>query len=155
MKKSFRSFILFITCSCLSLNAVARWQTDSFTSGELKHHIASAETGKYGTEFELFCSNFDSRISATLYLPQQRYLNRETIKVHMRVDKEKLWTFYGTRHSMAVVIPNIPSQLLTQLSRGNRVIITFPVSGTKKQTEQYALKNSAKTVTSLTSQCRT
>ncbi|MCL6270703.1 hypothetical protein M3P05_12290 [Sansalvadorimonas sp. 2012CJ34-2] len=147
------SFLLLVVLTALPTSLFAAWQVKSFATGSFKHHIAAAGTNRHNAELDLFCDNFDTRIAAALYLPDQRFMQREIIKVNMRVDKQQLWSFDAMRHSMSVVIPEVPEQLLIQLAKGNRVLITYPVAKNKNKTEQFTLRSSAKTLSSLKSNC--
>ena len=145
--------VLCLLLTFVTLPSIATWEQGSFASGSIKHNFANSGPNRQGAEFEIFCGIHDFRLSGALYLPSHKFLNRENIKVRLRVDKQPLWTFTATRHAMAIVIPDTPAQLLSQLSKGNRAILTFPVTKDKSQTEQFILQNSARTLTSLQSIC--
>ena len=154
-----KAFSLFLS-ALLSLSALfisgptqAAWQYETFKSGSIQHQVAVSAPQKNNRELEVFCSSRNRNLSLALYLPDQRFRRRDQIEIHVQVDKKATRKLIATRHAMAITSPNISRDLITELSSGNRVRVTFPISTKSKQTEVFPLRQSARALSSVLSQC--
>ena len=149
----FLSALFSLSTLFISGQAQAAWQHETFKSGSIRHQVAVSAPQKNNRELEVFCTSRNTKLSLALYLPDQRFRKRDQIEIHVQVDKKATRKLTATRHAMAIISPNISKDLITELSSGNRVGVTFPVSANSKQTEVFPLRQSAKALTSVTNQC--
>ncbi len=144
---------MLVTLLGFPLMSQAQWSYDTFKSGKLAHHTATSAPTRNNSELDVFCTNNDSRITMAAYLPRQRMGRRTQVLVEVRVDKEQIWRLPASRHSMALVFRHTPKELLNQLALGNRVRVTYPVSGKKTDTDIFTLSRSSRALADLKNAC--
>ncbi|CAM3816529.1 hypothetical protein [Parendozoicomonas haliclonae] len=142
---------LFIATLLPSI-AQAKWSYSTFQSGSLTHWIAASDSNR-DRQLELFCSRQDKFASLALYVPEQRFSKREPIEIFVRIDKQKNWKLTGFRHAMAVIAPDTPQELIRQLAKGNKVLVTYETSEKEKESFHFPLNGSANALYSLQQKC--
>ena len=153
-KLPFALFSLVVLATLtLPEQALATWQFDTFKSGSLHHQVAASAPQKNGRELEVFCSATKPGLTLALYLPDQRFRRRDAVRISLQVDRKRTWNLKATRHAMAIIAPGVSSQIIQDLSSGNRARITFPVSAQSKQTEVFPLRRSSAALARVVERC--
>ena len=157
MQKSnaFLPLCAFVLLSISPLSQ-AEWVFDTFSSGNLKHHIARSDTLSAHQTLEFFCTTYDPQLAIAMYLPDQNQRKKITTSFHLRVDKERQWTLPASAHTMSLISRQTPSpELLSDMKTGNRVTVTYPLSKDTNTSLHFNLKGSGKAIARLEKQCTT
>ena len=137
-------------------SAAADWAFDTFSSGNLKHHIARSDSLPGGHTFELFCTNYDPLLTSALYIPKQNIRKKTSRVMTIRIDRGRQWKLPASAHTMSLVSRQvIDPELLSDLKAGNRVNIQYPQNSKESATLHFALKGSGKALARLEKHCTT
>ncbi|GFS15212.1 hypothetical protein ElyMa_001443500 [Elysia marginata] len=133
---------------------MADWSFDIFTSGSLRHYIARSDRLPDSKTFELFCTNYDSQVTAALFIPEQNQRKKSLKNLNIRVDQGRQWSIRASAHTMSLVSrQTLSHSLLSDLKTGNRVTVTYPLSKDKNTSLRFSLKGSGKALARLEKQC--
>ncbi|GAA4647827.1 hypothetical protein GCM10023116_00890 [Kistimonas scapharcae] len=152
------AFLPLFTFMLLSISpfSQADWVFDTFSSGNMKHHIARSDTLSTHQSLELFCTTYDPQLAIAMYLPGQNQRKKITTSFSLRVDKERQWTLPASAHTMSLISRQTPSQeLLSDMKTGNRVTVTYPLSKDTNTSLHFSLKGSGKALARLEKQYTT
>ncbi len=145
-----RFSVLILAVAAYFPASFADWSYEVVEVGALvTHRVAFVRNEETQAEMEFFVGGDDPAVSLALFVPEHRFPLRETVKLKVQVDEKARWDLTASRHVMALVVSEVPDELLTAVSRGRQVRVFFPGLGEAGHESRFSLDGSASALLSL------
>ena len=144
---------LIFSSSLISPIAAAQWQSKTFESGQLIHHLARSHTTNRDS-LEIFCTSKDLRPSLAVYFTNQRFGRRKAYDIKVQIDQNHTIALASFRHAMAFTAPAISDVLLEQLAAGNYATVSYTNDLEKPKSLRISLRGSSKAIDKMMENCR-